>query len=92
MLKLYISHFTLLWFFKVVENFDADFKRNIFIKDIVGQNIVFYVLCSKLVVYLVMYFSVSKNLQETTLFYKYLQRSAVDEIDKFILCWQHIIT
>ena len=31
-------------------------------KDIAGQNVVFYVLCFKLVVYLVMYFSVSKNL------------------------------
>ena len=61
-------------------------------KAIADQNVVFYVLCSKLVVYLVMYFSISKNLQETTLFYKYRRRSAVDEIDKLILCWQHIIT
>ena len=61
-------------------------------KAIAGQNVAFYVLCSKLVVYLAMYFSVSKNLQETALFYKYLRRSAVDEIDKLILCWQHIIT
>ena len=85
MLKLYISHFTLLWFCKVVENFDVDFKKkNIFMKAIAGQNVVSCVL--------VMSFSVSKNLQETTLFYKYLRRSAVDEIDKLILCWQHIIT
>ena len=69
----------------MVENFDVDFeKKNIFMKDIAGQNVVICVL--------VMSFSVSKNLQETTLFYKYLRRSAVDEIDKLILCWQHIIT
>ena len=67
-------------------------KKNIFTKAIAGQNVVFYVLCSKLVVYLAMYFSVSKNLQETALFYKYLRRSAVDEIDKLILCWKHITT
>ena len=53
-------------------------------KAIAGQNVVSCVL--------VMYFSVSKNLEETTLFYKYLRRSAVDEIDKLILSWQHIIT
>ena len=77
----------------MVDNFNADLKKqNIFMKAIADQNVVFYVLCSKLVVYLVMYFSVSKNLQETTLFYKYRRRSAVDEIDKLILCWQHIIT
>ena len=75
----------------MLQNFDVDLKKNIFMKAIAGQNVLFYVLCSKLVVYLVMYFSVSKNLQETTLFYKYLRRSAVDEIDKLILCWQHII-
>ena len=77
----------------MVDNFNADLKKqNIFMKAIADQNVVFYVLCSKLVVYLVMYFSISKNLQETTLFYKYRRRSAVDEIDKLILCWQHIIT
>ena len=27
MLKLYISHFTLLWFFKVLENLVVDFKK-----------------------------------------------------------------
>ena len=27
MLKLYISHFALLWFFKVLENFVVDFKK-----------------------------------------------------------------
>ena len=75
-----------------MENFDVDFKKNIFMKAIAGQTVVFYVLCSKLVVYLAMYFSVSKNLRETTLFYKYLRGSAVDEIDKSILCWQHITT
>ena len=69
----------------MVENFDVDFKKNIFMKAIAGQTVVFYVLCSKLVVYLAIYFSVSKNLQETTLFYKYLPGSAVDEIDKSIL-------
>ena len=39
MLNLYISHFTLLWFCKVVENFDVDFKkkRNMFMKAIAGQ-------------------------------------------------------
>ena len=57
MLKLYISHFTLLRFFKVLENFDVDLKKNIFMKAIAGQNVAFYILCSKLVVYLVMYFS-----------------------------------
>ena len=61
-------------------------------KAIAGQNVEFYVVCSKLVVYLAMYFSVSKNLQETALFYKSLQKSAVDEIDKLMLCWQHITT
>ena len=53
-------------------------------KAIAGQNVVSCVL--------VMYLSISKNLQETILFYKYLRRSAVDEIDKLRLCWQHIIT
>ena len=76
----------------MVENFDVGFKKNIFMKAIAGQTVVFYVLCSKLVVYLAIYFSVSKNLQETTLFYKYLRRSAADKIDELILCWQHITT
>ena len=51
----------------MVENFDVGFKKNIFMEAIAGQTVVFYVLCSKLVVYLAIYFSVSKNLQETIL-------------------------
>ena len=44
MLKLYISHFTLLWFFKVLENFVVDFKKKkiIFMKAAISQNDMFY--------------------------------------------------
>ena len=42
MLKLYISHFALLCFFKVLENFVVDFKKNIFIKAAVSQNDMLY--------------------------------------------------
>ena len=47
MLQFYISHFTLLWFFKVLENFAVDFKKNknIFMKAVVSQNIMFYLPC-----------------------------------------------
>ena len=38
-LKLYISHFTLLWFLKVLENV-VDFKKNIFMKAVFSQNVI----------------------------------------------------
>ena len=75
----------------MAENFDVDLKKEKHIYESYCWSKC-RVLCSKLVVYLSMYFSVSKNLQATTLFYKYLRGSAVDEIDKSILCWQHITT
>ena len=36
MLNLYISHFALLWFFKVLENFVVDLKKNMFMKAVVN--------------------------------------------------------
>ena len=38
MLKLYISNFTLLWFFKALENFVVDFKKNF----VVSQHAMFF--------------------------------------------------
>ena len=94
MLKLYILHFTMLWFFKVLENFVVDLKQNIFMKAAVSQNVMFYLSCrfsgwvkAFRLVYLVTYFSFSKNLQKNTHFNKWLRRSAVDETDKLLLCW-----
>ena len=66
MLKLYISHFTLLWFLKVLENV-VDFKKNIFMKAVFGQNVMFYLpswysgWIKAFILVQLMYFSVSKN-------------------------------
>ena len=63
-------------------------------KAVVSQNVTIY-LTSRFsgwmkalkLVSVLMHSSVSKNLQKNTDFYKWLGRSAVDEIDKLLLCW-----
>ena len=37
-----VVHFTLLWFFKVSENFVVDLKKNIFMKAVASQNVMFF--------------------------------------------------